>query len=114
MICDRFDGRVPESMAALLEIPGIGRKSANVVLGNAFGIPGFPADTHVQRLLVRLGVLPERDPEEAERIVCRELAPEYWTDFSHLLIAHGRLVCSARQPKCEACVIRGICKRKGL
>ncbi|MEA4862858.1 MAG: endonuclease III [Victivallaceae bacterium] len=114
MICEKFAGRVPDDMASLLTVPGIGRKSANVILGNAFGIPGFPADTHVQRLLVRIGVLPERDPEEAERIVCRELAPEYWTDFSHLLIAHGRKVCPARQPKCDACVIRGLCKRKGL
>ncbi|MDD4816886.1 MAG: endonuclease III [Victivallaceae bacterium] len=110
MIVERFGGEVPRTMAELLMLPGVGRKSANVLLGNAFGIPGFPADTHVQRLLTRLGVASKRDPVMAEREVCKNLAPEYWTDFSHLLITHGRRCCSARNPECGRCPLRQECK----
>jgi len=114
MVCEDFGGRVPETMEELLTLPGIGRKSANVMLGNAFGVPGFPADTHVQRLLARIGVVSERDPVEAERVVCANLAPEYWSEFSHLLITHGRRVCKAARPECVECVIGKFCKRRGL
>lgn len=110
MICEDFDGEVPRTMEELTRLPGVGRKSANVLLGNIFGIPGFPADTHVQRLLLRLGVIARRDPVDAEKTVCANLAPEYWTDFSHLLITHGRQVCSARIPKCAECVLADYCK----
>ena len=110
MIAEKFNGEVPQTMEELLMLPGVGRKSANVVLGNAFGVPGFPADTHVQRLLVRLGIISRRDPVLAEREVCKNLAPEYWTDFSHLLITHGRQCCSARNPECGRCPLRPECK----
>ena len=107
---DKFQGVVPMDMDDLLSLPGVGRKSANAIRGNAFNIPGFPADTHVQRLLMRLGIIKERNPELAEDVVCRNLPEEYWTNFSHLLIFHGRAVCHARTPECGRCVLNSICK----
>ncbi len=109
---DEFGGVVPQTMEELLRLPGVGRKSANAILGNAFGIPGFPADTHVQRLLIRLGVIDKRDPELAENRVCANLPSEYWSNFSHLLIFHGRAVCQARKPDCENCSLNTICKKE--
>lgn len=106
---DEFKGVVPHTMEELTSLPGVGRKSANVILGNAFGIPGFPADTHVQRLLMRLGIIKKRDPVIAEEAVCSALAEEYWTNFSHLLIQHGRNICFARSPKCAECVLKELC-----
>ena len=106
---DEFNGTVPHTMEELTSLPGVGRKSANVILGNAFGIPGFPADTHVQRLLMRLGIINNRDPEVAEATVCGSLPAEYWTNFSHLLIQHGRNICFARTPKCAECVLKELC-----
>ncbi len=111
MILEKFDGQVPTTMADLVQLPGIGRKSANVVLGNAFATPGFPVDTHVNRLLNRLGVVKESDPEKIEAAVNRKIDPEYWTNFSHLLITHGRQVCKARNPDCDHCVLTDICPK---
>lgn len=105
-----FGGEVPRTMAGLLSLPGIGRKTANVILGNAFGVPGFPVDTHVRRLSVRLGISATGDPVKIEKIVCANIAPEYWTNFSHLLILHGRRVCGARKPRCEDCPLTARCK----
>ena len=113
MICRDFAGEVPPTMAELVRLPGVGRKSANVILGVGFGTPGFPADTHVQRLLIRLGIVDRRDPLLAERVVCENLAPEYWTDFSHLLIQHGRAVCSAGKPRCGNCQLTDLCEYYG-
>ena len=115
MIVERFNGRVPENMEELVQLPGIGRKSANVLLGNAFDTPGFPVDTHVKRLLNRLGAVKTDDPEKIEKIVNRAVPAERWTNFSHLLIFHGRAVCHARTPLCGECVLAGLCafnKRK--
>ena len=115
MIVERFNGRVPEKMEELVLLPGIGRKSANVLLGNAFDTPGFPVDTHVKRLLNRLGAVKTDDPEKIEKIVNRAVPAERWTNFSHLLIFHGRAVCHARTPLCGECVLAGLCafnKRK--
>ena len=115
MIVERFNGRVPENMEELVQLPGIGRKSANVLLGNAFDTPGFPVDTHVKRLLNRLGVVKTDDPEKIEKIVNRAVPAERWTNFSHLLIFHARAVCHARTPLCSECVLAGLCafnKRK--
>jgi len=111
MILEKFAGKVPQTMEELIQLPGIGRKSANVVLGNAFATPGFPVDTHVNRLLNRLGVVKESDPEKIEAVVNRKIAPEYWTNFSHLLITHGRQVCKARNPDCENCVLTDLCPK---
>ncbi len=105
-----FDGEVPVTMDELTTLPGVGRKTANVILGNAFDIPGFPVDTHVQRLTMRLGVADIKDPVKIEKIVCANIAAKYWTNFSHLLIVHGRRVCSARKPLCEQCPLTTECR----
>ncbi|MBE6381038.1 MAG: endonuclease III [Lentisphaerae bacterium] len=109
-LTDDFNGTVPQSMEALTSLPGIGRKSANVVLGNAFNIPGFPVDTHVQRLMKFFDLASEKDsPEKIEDLVCKRLPPEYWSNFSHLLITHGRRICIARRMQCSQCVIHELC-----
>lgn len=109
MIVEVFNGQLPESMEELVRLPGIGRKSANVLLGNAFHIPGFPVDTHVKRLLNRLGAVKSDDPEKIEKIVNKAVPPERWTNFSHLLIFHGRAVCHARSPQCSKCDLAELC-----
>ena len=109
LVRDKFHGELPQSMAELLELPGIGRKSANVILGNAFGIPGFPVDTHVNRVLNRLGVTASGNPEVIEKEVCQNIDSRYWTNFSHLLINHGRKHCPARNYNCTACPLKNCC-----
>jgi endonuclease-3 len=96
-------------MEELTALPGIGRKSANVILGNAFGVPGFAVDTHVIRLSNRIGFAATKDPVKIEEAVTGALPDKYWTEFSHLLIKHGRTRCPARKPDCPACEIRGLC-----
>lgn len=112
MIMEKFDGKVPDNMKDLVSLPGVGRKTANVILGNAFGIPGFPVDTHVTRLLNRIGIASTFDPERIEYVVNENMPPHYWTEFSHLLIQHGRNRCKARKPDCENCEIRRFCLKK--
>lgn len=103
-------GEVPASMEALRTLPGVGRKTANVVLGNAFGInEGVVADTHVQRLSRRLGLTWQSDPEKIERDLMELVPRQDWTIWSHLLIDHGRKVCKARKPACAACVVADLC-----
>ena len=114
MILERFSGKVPENMEDLIQLPGIGRKSANVILGNAFGIPGFPVDTHVRRVLNRLGAVATADPEKIEHRVNALIEPEVWTNFSHLVIQHGRKVCHAGKACCADCVLNEICPKKGV
>ena len=114
MIVGEFRGEVPRTMEELTKLPGIGRKSANVLLGNAFDTPGFPVDTHVNRLLNRIGAVDDDDPVRIESAACAKIAPEKWCNFSHLLIRHGRLVCHARKPECGACVLAGLCKKHGV
>lgn len=114
MIVDLFGGAVPQTMEELTMLAGIGRKSANVVLGNAFGIPGFPVDTHVRRVLNRLGATKSQNPEVIEREVCSVVPDKLWTNFSHLIIQHGRKVCSAASPKCTECVLAEICAKRGV
>jgi endonuclease-3 len=109
-LVERHQGRVPETMDALLQLPGVGRKTANVVLGNAFGKnEGVVVDTHVQRLSGLLKLSREQTPEKIERDLMTLVPREQWTLFSHLLILHGRRVCIARRPKCEACVVNRWC-----
>ena len=111
MLCAEFHGEVPRTMAELTRLPGIGRKSANVLLGNAFGIPGFPADTHVIRVLNRIGCVATPDPVKIEAEVNAKVPPERWTNFSHLLITHGRRVCHAgNHPECGRCPLTARCK----
>ena len=108
-IVEVFSGKVPKTMEELVTLPGIGRKSANVILGNWFGIPGFPVDTHVHRLANRIGLSASDSPEKIECEICSRIAPEKWTNFSHLLIQHGRKCCSARNPRCAECVLSDRC-----
>lgn len=114
LLVEEFNGEVPHTMEELTRLPGIGRKSANVLLGNVFGLPGFPVDTHVNRLLNRIGAVSERDPERIEKAACAGIAPEKWCNFSHLLIRHGREVCHARAPECGGCVLNDICEKNGV
>jgi endonuclease III len=108
-VVDRFGGEVPNSMEDLVTLPGIGRKTANVILGVAFGVPGFAVDTHVTRLTNRLGLVATRDPVKIEAIVTHLVPPEEWTGLSLRLILHGRRVCEARRPRCEECVLNDFC-----
>lgn len=98
-----FGGRVPSSMAELVRLPGVGRKTANVILGVGFGVPGFPVDTHVIRITNLLRIVKTRDPVQIEAKVCKMVPSSEWTDFSLRLIAHGRAVCVARRPRCQQC-----------
>ncbi len=111
-IIELFDGKVPQSMDNLTSLPGIGRKTANVILGNAFKIPGFPVDTHVIRLMNRLGIVNFKDPVKIEFKIIKNLNKKYWTNFSHILILHGRNRCSARKHDCNNCKLRCECKQK--
>ena len=108
-LCERFGGEVPRRMEDLTELPGVGRKTANVVLGVAFGIPGFPVDTHVNRLSNRIRLTDSRDPVQIEKDICEVVSPEEWTAFSLRLILHGRSVCDARRPLCDACLLNDFC-----
>lgn len=103
-------GEVPRTMEDLVALPGVGRKTANVVLGNAFGIDeGIVVDTHVRRLANRLGLTAQKDPEKIEKDLTGKVPREDWTVFSHLLILHGRRVCKSRKPDCPNCVLNDIC-----
>ena len=108
-VVERFGGRVPERMEQLVTLPGIGRKTANVILGVAFGKPGFPVDTHVNRLCNRLGLVQTRDPAKIEKQVCAMIPRQEWAGFSLRLILHGRRVCVARKPRCEQCLLNDFC-----
>jgi endonuclease III len=113
-LVERFDGRVPPRMEDLVTLPGVGRKTANVVLGVAFGIPGFAVDTHVARLSGRLRLTKSTDPVKIERDVTRMVPPEEWTGLSLRLILHGRRVCVARAPRCPDCVLNDFCPTSSL
>jgi endonuclease-3 len=108
-LVERFHGEVPPRIEDLVTLPGVGRKTANVVLGVAFGIPGFAVDTHVKRLTRRLGLTKSTDPVKIEAEVTRMLPPEEWTGFSLRLILHGRRICLARTPRCPECVLNDFC-----
>lgn len=108
-LVERFGGEVPSSMEDLVTLPGVGRKTANVVLGVAFGLPGLAVDTHVTRLTARIGLSRHSDPVKIEAEVCANLPPEQWSDFGMRLIMHGRLVCGARKPLCPVCALNDFC-----
>ncbi|HUY55542.1 MAG TPA: endonuclease III [Candidatus Nanopelagicaceae bacterium] len=113
-LCDEFGGEVPDTMEGLTRLPGVGRKTANVILGVAFGKPGFPVDTHVARLSNLLGLVRTQDPVKIESEICRMVAPEEWTGLSLRLILHGRQVCLARRPRCDACILEAWCPSSSL
>jgi endonuclease-3 len=108
-LVERYGGEVPPRMEDLVTLPGVGRKTANVVLGVAFGIPGFAVDTHVTRLTRRLGLTRNTDPVKIEKDVTAMVPPEQWTELGLRLIMHGRRVCAARKPDCPACVLNDFC-----
>ncbi len=114
-LVERHGGKVPDSMDALIELDGVGRKTANVVLGNAFDINcGVVVDTHVARLSFRLGLTSEHAPEKIEQTLMKLVPQSEWTLFSHLLIWHGRRRCYARKPDCPNCEIKPLCPRLGV
>ncbi|MGH7923471.1 MAG: endonuclease III [Candidatus Binatus sp.] len=113
-IVEDYGGEVPSEMNALVKIPGVGRKTANVILGHIFGKPGFVVDTHVRRLTYRLGFTKNTEPEKIEIDMQNILPPKDWTPFSMRLILHGRQICIARNPQCEICAIARDCPRIGL
>jgi endonuclease-3 len=112
-LCDRFGGQVPGNLADLVTLPGVGRKTANVVLGNAFGVPGITVDTHFARLSKRFGWTRQADPEKIEAEVGALIPRSDWTILSHRLIWHGRRVCHARKPACGACALARLCPSFG-
>lgn len=108
-LVERHDGVVPRTVEALTALPGVGRKTANVVLGNAFGIPALAVDTHVFRVAQRLGLARAEDPEEIHDQLCEIIPRPRWTQATHLLIIHGRRTCTARKPACPACAVNAQC-----
>ena len=108
-LIERFDGEVPRDLDDLVTLPGVGRKTGNVVRSVAFDLPGLPVDTHVGRLSRRLGLTTQEDPVKVELELNKFLAPEEWGRFSLRLILHGRRTCDARKPKCRDCVLLDIC-----
>ena len=112
-LCDRYGGEVPGKLADLVTLPGVGRKTANVVLGNAFGVPGITVDTHFSRLARRFGWTTQTDPVKIEQEVGALIPRSEWTILSHRLIWHGRRVCQARRPACGACGIARLCPSYG-
>jgi endonuclease-3 len=110
MIVEKFGSEVPNKMEDLITLPGVARKTANIVLANAYGvIEGIAVDTHVRRLAQRLGLTKNKDPGKIETDLMALAPKEEWSNLSHLLILHGRNVCQAKKPKCEACVLNTLC-----
>ena len=107
-LVDQHEGEVPNTMEALVELPGVGRKTANVVLGHALGVPGLPVDRHVLRVSNRIGIASSGEPEEVEQQLSSALPPAEWTKASDTLILHGRRICKPK-PLCEQCVVRDDC-----
>ena len=114
LLVDRHGGEVPGTLEELVELPGVGRKTANVVLGDAFDTPGITVDTHVGRLSRRLGWTRHLDPVKVERVLMKLWPRERWTVASHQLILHGRAVCHARKPRCGECALNALCPKVGV
>lgn len=112
-LCERFGGEVPRTLEEMVTLPGVGRKTANVVLGNAFGVPGITVDTHFGRLVRRFGWTTETDPVKVEAEIGGLFPPKDWTMMSHHLIWHGRRVCHSRRPACGACGLAELCPSYG-
>jgi endonuclease-3 len=109
MVLEKYNGELPRTMEELVQLPGAGRKTANVVLGNAFGIPGMPVDTHMLRVNKRLGLCAEKDPVKMEFALMELVPKKDWTDYSHLIIHLGRAECDSRKPLCAQCVLKDLC-----
>ncbi|HSC70715.1 MAG TPA: endonuclease III [Candidatus Methylomirabilis sp.] len=108
-----FGGQVPRAMEDLVTLPGVGRKTANILLYNGYGIPGFAVDTHVARVTGRLGLVDTEDPVKIEETIGRAVPRETWGQATHLFIFHGRRTCHAKQPRCPECTLRSLCPWPG-
>lgn len=113
-LVEHHGGEVPRTMEELVQLAGVGRKTANVILGNAFNIPGLPVDTHVTRLSQRLGLTQQTNPERIEEDLTKVVPKKEWTRFGLRLIYHGRQVCQARHPHCEQCTLLPLCPQIGV
>lgn len=113
-LVDRHAGNVPQDLDALTQLRGVGRKTANVVLGVAYGIPGLVVDTHIGRLSRRLGFTPETDPVKVEHEMMEIVPRDRWTEFGHILISHGRAICTARKALCDECPVSRLCPKVGI
>lgn len=109
MLISDFGGAVPSNMEDLLKLPGVGRKTANLLLNDCFGVPGIVVDTHAKRLSNRIGFTEQQDPEKIEYDLMKIVPVDKWGSFCHQLVYHGRAICNARKPLCEKCDIRPLC-----
>lgn len=114
ILVDQHGGKVPGTMEELVPLPGVGRKTANVILGNAFDVPGIPVDTHVTRLSRRMGLTEHEDPVKIEADLMKLIPKDEWTMFGHRMIFHGRQVCQARKPNCAGCAVAKLCPKIGV
>lgn len=111
MLISDFDGNVPNNMTDLLKLPGVGRKTANLVLGDVFGVPGIVVDTHAGRLARRIGLTKNTDPYKVELDLLKIIPPDYQSTFCHQLVYHGRKYCKSQKPLCDECCIKSLCKK---
>ena len=112
ILLEKHGGEVPSDMDALTELPGVGRKIANLIRGDVYGIPGIVVDTHCMRLSKRMGITKETEQHKIEKDLVKKIPKDYQTLFCHQLVEHGRKYCTARSPKCEECILRDICRKK--
>ena len=110
MLVEEYNSEVPRNMEDLLRLPGVGRKTANLVLGDAFGIPGIVIDTHAGRIARRVGFTTETDPTKVEKDLMKIISEDKWIILGHWFVAHGRAVCNSRKPKCESCTLAPFCE----
>jgi len=110
VLVEEFDGRIPDTMEEIVRLPGVARKTGNIVLGNAYGVvEGIAVDTHVKRVATRLGFTAQKDPDKVERDLMVVIPQEDWFSFTYVLIDHGRRICNAKRPLCEACPVNDLC-----
>ena len=114
ILIENYNGEVPSDIDKLLELPGVGRKTANLVLGLGFKIPAICVDTHVHRISNRIGLVNTKKPEETEKELEKILPEKYWIDINHLLVLHGKKICTPRVAKCDICVIEKFCKKVNI
>jgi endonuclease-3 len=114
IVVDEYDGRVPADLDTLLELPGVGRKTANLVVTMGFGLPGICVDTHVHRITNRWGYVATKTPEQTEMVLREKLPREYWIEINDLLVGYGQNLCTPISPKCSLCPIRQFCDRAGV